>query len=327
MSTHFAKVAQDIYQALGTTHADVARMLFSLEEENLQACLNEERAARVRQEGKETSPLAHMATYLPQILLLIDRARDGILMARRGYTICQIISDRLGEANTLKALGDLKVRVADLTGARHDYDAALPIYRAIQDRLGEANCRQGLGRLLVAEGKAEAAFVEFRTGLTMRIDVQDSLGIGASLGNMGRTANAVKKPALAVLLFEEALSIHKAIHDIFGQALDLRSQAEALWSLNETEGALVAWQQARAIFQRLQHPSAAQIEALFAKLAEQMPPEEFQALMAHLQTNGEELRTQAIARVEDMAREDQELQEIRSLLRQHKGGEKGEAGI
>lgn len=103
---------------------------------------------------------------------------------------------------------------------------------------------------------------------------------------------------------------------MFGQALGLRSQAEALWSLNETEGALAAWQQARKISHRIQHPAAAQLDAFFAESTKQMPPEEFQKFMAHLQTNGEEVRKQAVARVNDVAQEDPQLQEIRLLRRQ-----------
>lgn len=232
-----------------------------------------------------------------------------------------------GEANTLKALGDLKVRVADLTGARHDYEAALPIYRDIQDRLGEANCRQGLGNLLVAEGKVDAAFIEFRTALSTYIDIHDSFGIGAILGYMGHLASDTKNHKRAVIFLEEALKIHQLIQDKIRQALDLHSQAKALWSLDENEGALAAWQQAREIFQRIQHPTGAQIEALFAKLAEQIPREEFQTLMAHLQTNGEEVRQQAVARVADMAQKDSELQEIRALLHQSRSHEKGDSSI
>ena len=54
---------------------------------------------------------------------------------------------RTREANTLKALGDLKMRTDDLAGARQDYEQALPIFRQIEARLGEANTLQALGDL------------------------------------------------------------------------------------------------------------------------------------------------------------------------------------
>ncbi|HRQ38687.1 MAG TPA: tetratricopeptide repeat protein, partial [Chloroflexota bacterium] len=67
------------------------------------------------------------------------------------------IGARLGEANCIKRLGDVHVRLSELPQARARYEAALPIYREIGDRLGEANTYTGLGDLALAEEQYPAA--------------------------------------------------------------------------------------------------------------------------------------------------------------------------
>jgi tetratricopeptide (TPR) repeat protein len=60
-----------------------------------------------------------------------------------------------------KALGDLQVRTARLADAEASYAAALALYRQVEARLGEANTLQALGRFFSASGaddQAEAAF-------------------------------------------------------------------------------------------------------------------------------------------------------------------------
>ncbi|MBL8166385.1 MAG: TIR domain-containing protein, partial [Anaerolineae bacterium] len=68
-----------------------------------------------------------------------------------------------GQANTLKALGDLSVREDELAAARGYYERALPIYEGIGARLGQANLYASMGRLLQQEkllDQAEAFFAK-----------------------------------------------------------------------------------------------------------------------------------------------------------------------
>ena len=88
-----------------------------------------------------------IATDLPDVLLSEYRHNDGIRAAERGLAACRAIGDAGGEGNTLRSLGDLKVRTNDLAGARADYDAALLIYREIRSRLGEGYTLRSLERL------------------------------------------------------------------------------------------------------------------------------------------------------------------------------------
>jgi tetratricopeptide (TPR) repeat protein len=126
------------------------------------------------------------------------RLESALASARR-------CGDRLGEANTLRARGDLKRREADLQGARQDYDAALPIYRAIGDRLGEANTLKALGSLERALGNHRASLDALQQALAIHSAIQDLLGAGGDFLEIGRTMLAAKQAAQAVFFAELAL--------------------------------------------------------------------------------------------------------------------------
>jgi hypothetical protein len=67
-------------------------------------------------------------------------------------------SDRLGEANTIQALGDVARLQDRYDEATERYQQALPIYRQIGARLGEANTLVSRARLAIASGeRAQAA--------------------------------------------------------------------------------------------------------------------------------------------------------------------------
>ena len=88
-----------------------------------------------------------LASHLPRAQVLAEEAlRRSRAVERRG-----------AEANTLKSLGDLALRVDELKEAKRRYEEALPLYRAIGARLGEASTLSGLGDLADAEGHYDDA--------------------------------------------------------------------------------------------------------------------------------------------------------------------------
>ncbi len=95
--------------------------------------------------------------------------------------------DREGEANVLKAMGDLQMRVADLAGARASYEKALPLYRQIEDRLGEANVLTGIGRLALTEDNQADADRLLEQAIAIYQTFEDRYSIAAQTGNYGFT--------------------------------------------------------------------------------------------------------------------------------------------
>jgi tetratricopeptide (TPR) repeat protein len=66
---------------------------------------------------------------------------------QQALLIYQEIGDRLGEANTLKAIGDVLQFLKRSDEALQRYETALSFYRDIGDRFGKANILQEFGKL------------------------------------------------------------------------------------------------------------------------------------------------------------------------------------
>jgi tetratricopeptide (TPR) repeat protein len=104
----------------------------------------------------------------------------------RALPLYEAIGERLGQANTLLALGDLAVREADLAGARGFYGRALPIFEGIGDRLGQANTLKALGDLALREDDLAAARGFYGRTLPIYEAIGDSVGLMNTYVNMGR---------------------------------------------------------------------------------------------------------------------------------------------
>ncbi len=77
---------------------------------------------------------------------------------RRGAApIYAAIGARLGEANTIQALGDVHRMLAEYDQARARYEEARPIYAAIGARPGLSNVLFGLGQIAWQEGDLAGA--------------------------------------------------------------------------------------------------------------------------------------------------------------------------
>ena len=85
-------------------------------------------------------------------------AEEHLLM--RALPIYRQIGSRLGEANAIKALGDVALQQARYDDAAQRYDQALPIYRQIGARRGEASTLVSRARLAVATGERKDAAAE-----------------------------------------------------------------------------------------------------------------------------------------------------------------------
>jgi tetratricopeptide (TPR) repeat protein len=226
---------------------------------------------------------------------------DDLQGARQDYDaalpIYRAIGARLGEANTLRVRGDLKRREDDLQGARQDYDAALPIYRAIGDRLGEANTLKALGSLERALGNHRASLDALQQALAIHSAIQDLLGAGGDFLEIGRTMLAAKQAAQAVFFAERALEIYRDIGDRFGQCLALDDQGDALYELRLAEPAFAAWWQALALAQHVSPPTAQRLRGIFDQLQQALGDAEFDGLVARLNQDAEGIRLAGVQEV------------------------------
>ncbi len=117
----------------------------------------------------------------------------------------------LGQANTLKALGDLARRQADLAGARESYDQALPLFEQIGDRLGQANTLQALGDLARAENQPDAARAFYARAREMGQQIGDMTVQLNSLIGLARLARQQGQIDQACRWFEQLFALTDAI--------------------------------------------------------------------------------------------------------------------
>ncbi|HKQ78331.1 MAG TPA: CHAT domain-containing protein [Blastocatellia bacterium] len=227
--------------------------------------------------------------------------------------------DKEGEANVLKAMGDLQMRVDDLAGARASYEEALPIYREIEDRLGEANALQMLGNLAMAEEFPDEAEARLGEALKIHVTISDLLSIGADLGYLARVAMGREKFERAAISGECALTIFRAIEDRYGQALTLDTQGQSFLAIGMMEPALAAWWQAFIIFREIGDSSAERLEAIFGQVEAQIGEDEFGKLLAMLQNQAEEMRLAGVAEARKATGDDDLIREIAEQLRRLEG--------
>ena len=131
------------------------------------------------------SPLARIGWAARNILQLMHRHKPWARLAGAGLTHARQQGDRRGEANCLESLGDLKLRVSDLEGARGDYQKALSLYGKIKDRLGEANCLKSLGDLKLRVSDLEGARGDYEKALPLFREINARLGEANCLKSLG----------------------------------------------------------------------------------------------------------------------------------------------
>jgi len=100
----------------------------------------------------------------------------------------ETIGSRLGQANTLKALGDLSARLAELDVAHAYYDRALPLFETIGSRLGQANTLKALGDLSAELNQSDVALAYYNRAEELFKAVGDIVGNANTLISKARLA-------------------------------------------------------------------------------------------------------------------------------------------
>lgn len=191
----------DPSQALAWARADRASLLACLEHTN------------------RTGQQARVVAFTAALAGLLRRDgpwTDAISCHTAAVRAARDLSDRLGEANALSDLGDVRRLTGDYADAAQVLEQALGIYRDLGDRLGEANALSDLGAVRMFGDYAAAAQAQER-----------ALGIYRDLGNQNGQARALNYlgivhwlagafPAAAQAL-EQALGICRDLGDKLGQ--------------------------------------------------------------------------------------------------------------
>ena len=115
----------------------------------------------------------------------LDRRTEALERYEAALAFYRDIGDRLGEANTLKAIGDVLQFLKRSTEALERYEAALAFYRDIGDRLGEANTLKAIGDVLQFLDRRTEALERYEAALAFYRDIGARLGEANSLQAIG----------------------------------------------------------------------------------------------------------------------------------------------
>ncbi len=154
--------------------------------------------------------------HLPETL---ERARHALQAAQR-------LNDRLGEANTRKAMGDVQQFRKEMDAALQSYQQALTLFQAVGDRLGEANTLRAMGDVQQFRKEMDAALQSYQQALTLFQAVGDRLGEANTRRAMGDVQQFRKEMDAALQSYQQALTLFQAVGDRLGEANTLAAQGQ-----------------------------------------------------------------------------------------------------
>jgi tetratricopeptide (TPR) repeat protein len=128
------------------------------------------------------------------------------------------VGDRLGEANTRKAIGDVQQFQKENAAALQSYAQALDLFRAVGDRLGEANTLQAIGDVQQFQKENAAALQSYAQALDLFRAVGSRLGEANTLQAIGDVQQFQKENAAALQSYAQALDLFRAVGSRLGEA-------------------------------------------------------------------------------------------------------------
>jgi CHAT domain-containing protein/Tfp pilus assembly protein PilF len=152
--------------------------------------------------------------------------------------IFRAVGDRRGEAETLNNIGAIYRSLGDMQKALEKYNEALSLKRAVGDRKGEAGTLNNIGLVYWSLGDMQKALEKYNEALPIRRAVGDRSGEAVTLTNIGLVYDALGEMQKALEKFNEALPIYQAVGDRSGEAVTLNNIGAAYWSLGEMQKAL-----------------------------------------------------------------------------------------
>jgi len=175
--------------------------------------------------------------------------RDAALDSyQQALALFRQVGDRLGEANVLHAIGDIQRFCDEYDTALASYRCALELYRAVGARLGEANALQSIGDIQRFRGEYDAALVSYNHALELYRVIGDRLGEANIMMSVADIRAARGDLKTALENYRAALSLKEAVGDLLGTANAFVGMAQALAG-TEPEVALEYYQRALSIYE------------------------------------------------------------------------------
>jgi tetratricopeptide (TPR) repeat protein/transcriptional regulator with XRE-family HTH domain len=172
----------------------------------------------------------------------------------QALAIYRDLGSRLGQANALNYLGHVRLHTSDYPAAAQALEQALAIYRDLGDPRGQANTLHELGDVRRHTGDYPGAAQAQEQALAIYRDLGSRLGQANALNYLGGVRRHTGDYPGAVQVLEQALSIYRDLGDLRGQAIALYYLGSVRWHTGDYPGAVQVLEQALAIYRDLGDP-------------------------------------------------------------------------
>ncbi len=183
---HVGWVSQlDMALSQGGEAVPLARARYEQELPSIEAWLDWAYEYEPCREGRARA--AHLTALLGNLYTVMGVLHRPETQARyqRALALARRCQDKGGEANTLKAIGEVQRFRKELDQALETYGQALALFRAVGARLGEANTLASMSRLALQQGRDEEAKRLLRRAVEQHAALDSKYGVAADLGNFG----------------------------------------------------------------------------------------------------------------------------------------------
>jgi tetratricopeptide (TPR) repeat protein len=194
-----------------------------------------------------------LAAGLAGLLRLDGPWAEAITRHTAAVQAARSLSDRLGEANALGDLGDVRGLAGEFPAAAQALEQALAIYRDLGDRAGQADVLTLVGILRLVTGDFRAAALAEEQALAICRDLGDRLGQADALTWLGFARRATGEYPAAAQAVEQALAICRDIGDRAGHATALSLLGDVRREAGDYPAAIQALEQALGIFGDIGH--------------------------------------------------------------------------
>lgn len=164
------------------------------------------------------SRASRLTALLRNIYELTTALRGLNARCEQAFACALRCQDKKGEADILVMLGELKLRIDDLEGARVDYERALPIYKMISDRQGEALALKAFGDLAMRLGNFPEAQTVYEQALAIYQDHPSGLGRANVFQGLGYAKLGQRDYEGARADFGQALPLYQKLQNRMGEA-------------------------------------------------------------------------------------------------------------
>jgi tetratricopeptide (TPR) repeat protein/transcriptional regulator with XRE-family HTH domain len=234
-----APALADLDEALSWARAERASLL---------ACLDD--ATRTGQHARVIALTMGIAGLLRR-----DGPRaEAIPRHTAAVEAARCLGDRLGEANALNDLGDVRWLTGDYPAAAQALEQALALYRELGDRLGQANVLNYLGIVRCLTGDYPAAAQAQEQALALYRELGDRRGQANTLNELGALWYVTGDYPAAAQALDEALIIYRDLGDRRGQANVLNYLGAVRCLTGEYPAAVQAHEQALGICRDIGDP-------------------------------------------------------------------------